>query len=53
MLTARSDVLQTVDHTACKQSGFVEHGMCEVELFVESQAWATTDVDWGVCYKED
>lgn len=44
-----SDKVYAVDDVNCQQSGFVEHGMCEVELFVESQKWAREDVDWGIC----
>lgn len=44
-----NDKVRTVDHIACKQSGFVEHSMCEVESFVESQVWAREEVDWGIC----
>ena len=51
VLTKQSDVVRHVDHLACKQSAFVEHGMCEVESFVESQSWAQNEVDWGVCYE--
>jgi hypothetical protein len=44
-----SDKVYAVDDVNCQQSGFVEHGMCEVELFVESQVWAREEVDWAVC----
>ena len=44
-----SDVLVPIEDISCQQSGFVEHKMCEVELFLESQAWAREEVDWGVC----
>ncbi|KAK4686161.1 hypothetical protein P7C73_g3973, partial [Tremellales sp. Uapishka_1] len=43
-----NDKITPVNHVACKQSGFVEHGMCEVESFVESQA-ASNEADWGDC----
>jgi hypothetical protein len=46
-----SDVVQQVDHVACLQSGFVEHKMCEVESFVDSQSWATGEVDWDICFE--
>jgi hypothetical protein len=49
----RSDKIQKVDHIDCKQSGLLEHGLCEVELFVSSQSSATDDVDWGICSVED
>lgn len=39
-----------IEHIACQQSGFVEHKMCEVESFLESQGWAQNEADWGVCY---
>ena len=48
-----SDKVYAVDDVACQQSGFVEHGMCEVEAFVESQVWAREEVDWGICSIED
>ncbi|KAK1926180.1 histidine phosphatase superfamily [Papiliotrema laurentii] len=44
-----NDVLVPIEDISCQQSGFVEHKMCEVELFLESQAWAREEVDWGVC----
>ncbi|GFZ50736.1 hypothetical protein JCM24511_08494 [Saitozyma sp. JCM 24511] len=44
-----NDKLLHVDHISCKQSGLLEHGMCELELFLETQSWAQNDVDWGVC----
>jgi hypothetical protein len=48
-----SDKIQKVDHIDCKQSGLLEHGLCEVELFVSTQSFATDDVDWGICSIED
>jgi hypothetical protein len=48
-----SDKIQKVDHIDCKQSGLLEHGLCEVELFVSTQSFATDDVDWGICSVED
>ena len=47
----RSDVVHPVDHIACEQSDFMEHGLCSVESFVESQDWAQKEVDWEVCYR--
>jgi hypothetical protein len=47
-----SDKIQKVDHIDCKQSGLLEHGLCEVELFVSTQSFATDDVDWGICSVE-
>jgi hypothetical protein len=46
-----SDVIQPIEHIACQQSGFVEHKMCEVELFLESQEWAQGEANWDVCYE--
>lgn len=46
-----SDKLLTVDDIDCKQSGFVEHGMCEVESFLASQKWSREQVDWDLCYE--
>jgi len=48
-----SDKIHKVDHIDCKQSGLLEHGLCEVELFVSSQAFSTDDVDWGICLVDD
>lgn len=48
-----SDKIHKVDHIDCKQSGLLEHGLCEVELFVSSQAFSTDDVDWGICLVEE
>ena len=44
-----SDKVYAVEDVACQQSGFVEHDMCEVEAFVESQKWAREEVDWHIC----
>lgn len=44
-----SDKVHKVDHIDCKQSGLLEHGLCEVELFVSSQSFATDEVDWSIC----
>ncbi|EIW73298.1 hypothetical protein TREMEDRAFT_67315 [Tremella mesenterica DSM 1558] len=44
-----NDALQTVDDVNCKQSGLAEHGMCELDLFIDSQSWALTQADWGIC----
>lgn len=46
-----SDKIYPVDYIDCKQSGFVEHEMCEVEAFLASQSWAREEVDWGICYE--
>jgi hypothetical protein len=48
-----SDKIHRVDHIDCKQSGLLEHGLCEVELFVSSQSFSTDDVDWGICSVDD
>lgn len=45
-----SDKIQTVAHIACEQSAFAEHGLCEVDAFVESQQFATTNASWDICY---
>ena len=50
-LMRRSDVVHGVDHVACKQSAFVEHGMCEMGAFIQSQNWSQHEVDWGMCYE--
>ena len=44
-----SDKPHRIDEINCKQSGLMEHHLCEVELVQASQAWALQDVDWGVC----
>lgn len=49
---ASSNKIHRVDHVDCKQSGLLEHGLCEVELFVSSQSFAIDDVDWGICSVE-
>ena len=53
VLIACSDKIHKVDHIDCKQSGLLEHGLCEVELFVSSQVFSTDDVDWGICLVDD
>ncbi|ORY34332.1 histidine phosphatase superfamily [Naematelia encephala] len=45
-----NDKVHAVDHVDCKQSGFFEHKMCELELFVGTQTWSSNEVDWGLCY---
>ncbi|WVQ93834.1 hypothetical protein IAU59_000912 [Kwoniella sp. CBS 9459] len=45
-----NDKVELVDHIACRYSGLIEHGLCEMESFIESQQFATTDVDWNICY---
>lgn len=47
---ADSDKVQTIAHIACEQSTFAEHGLCELDAFVESQQFATTDACWDICY---
>lgn len=53
VLMLSSDKIHKVDHIDCKQSGLLEHGLCEVELFVSSQAFSTDDVDWGICLVDE
>ncbi|WVQ80361.1 hypothetical protein IAT38_002466 [Cryptococcus sp. DSM 104549] len=48
-----NDKVHSIQHIACEQSGLAEHGLCELESFIESQYWATDAVDWGVCYPSD
>ncbi|OWZ53870.1 phytase [Cryptococcus neoformans c45] len=45
-----NDKIQRVAHIACEQSAFAEHGLCEVDAFVESQQFATTNASWDICY---
>lgn len=47
-----SDEVHAMRHVACDQSGFVEHKMCELDSFLETQNWAMEEVDWGVCYRD-
>lgn len=49
VLMNASDRVHRVDHIDCKQSGLLEHGLCEVELFVSAQSFATDEADWGIC----
>lgn len=44
-----SDRPMHVDHMACRSSRFYAHHMCDMEAFIESQAWSTDDVDWDDC----
>ena len=47
-----SGKVHRVDHLACQQSNFAEHGLCDVESFVESQAYAVSGGDWDErCYE--
>ncbi|OCF36112.1 hypothetical protein I316_01984 [Kwoniella heveanensis BCC8398] len=48
-----NDKVELVDHEACRYSGLIEHGLCEMEAFVDSQRFATTDVDWNICYEHE
>ena len=50
LIALSSDALDPLDSLECSQSGFFEHGMCEVETFVETQRFAQEEVDWNVCY---
>ncbi|ORX34649.1 histidine phosphatase superfamily [Kockovaella imperatae] len=45
-----NDALDPLDSLMCSQSGFFEHGMCEVDIWVDSQSFAQKTVDWNVCY---
>lgn len=47
-----NDKAHRIDEINCKQSGLMEHHLCEVELVQASQAWALQDVDWGICEVE-
>ncbi|WVR03471.1 hypothetical protein IAU60_000462 [Kwoniella sp. DSM 27419] len=47
-----NDKVELVDHIDCLYSGLIEHGLCELESFVSSQQFASTDVDWSVCYNK-
>ncbi|ODN97157.1 hypothetical protein I350_08137 [Cryptococcus amylolentus CBS 6273] len=48
-----NDKIQPVIHSACEQSALAEHGLCELDAFIESQYFAREGVDWGVCYADD
>ncbi|WVQ76289.1 hypothetical protein IAR50_005954 [Cryptococcus sp. DSM 104548] len=48
-----NDKVHPVGHIACEQSALAEHGLCELDAFIESQYFARESVDWEICYAND
>nr|ODN92600.1 hypothetical protein L203_00879 [Cryptococcus depauperatus CBS 7841] len=48
-----NDEVHQISNIACEQSSLAEHGLCEIDAFVESQYFATTSVNWNICFTEN
>ncbi|WWD05867.1 hypothetical protein V865_003951 [Kwoniella europaea PYCC6329] len=48
-----NDEIESGNHPSCEFSGLANFGLCELDSFVDSQQFATQDVDWSICYEED